>query len=1338
MDPDRPLIRSGQDYRVMAPALLMDPNRNRVAVAFDALGLVVGNATMGAPEDEPHLGDSLSGFKADLTRAEIDRFFAGPRGPAAHEFLADASKRIVYDLWRYCTSRRRGLLQPIYSASIARETHSSDPPASGETRLQVSVGYSDGFGRVIQKKSTAEHGPLSAPAGAEIGGSDRVVGERWAATGWTIFNNKDKPVRKYEPFFTATHRFEPNLCAGVSAILFYDPLLRVVGALHPDHSWQKIVFDPWSQTTWDAGDTTLIEDPRSDPDVGDYFARIPEGDYFPTWYALRAGGALGADELAAARQAATYTGTPSTAYTDPIGRAYLGVSRNRTEYLLTAGAGEHPIDSVHRNRVRLDLKGQHLAVFDARERLAMRFRYNLAGSRIHQSSMEAGARSTLADASARPLLTWDSRGFRTRTVYDALRRPIEALMRHRSEPERVVGRSVYGESLPHPERANLRTRMVTAHDQAGIASTDRYDFKGNLLRSRRQFARDYRGPIDWSRDVALEAEVYTRRMSYDALNRPVEIVEPDATRVRKMYNDADLIERVQANLRGAEKSTTVLAHVEYDAKGRRTRVDYGNGVKSSYLYDPTTFRLVRAHTSRPRAGFPGDCPDPPQAGWPGCGIQDLHYTYDPMGNVTQVHDRAQQAIFFAGARVEPSCRYTYDAIYRLIEASGREHLGQAGTPIPYGEIDHQRLRLPQPGDGHAMGRYRERYEYDLTGNLLSLAHRGSPRHPGWTREFTYQEASQLQPERFSNRLTSCTVGTTTERFSVAGAGYDASGAMLSLPHLPVLEWDYRDMMQMSQRQRRAEGDDEPGENRAERTWYVYDVQGNRVRKVTERADGSVSKERLYFGSFELFVRREGGGLTRQSLSIMDDQQRVALVETRTVGSDRSPAQLIRYQFSDQLSTVMLELDGQARIITYEEYSAYGSTTYQAASGVTDAPKRYRYTGKERDEETGFTYHGARYYAPWLCRWNTSDPSGLVDGPNLYTYVSDRPTRALDPTGKQGYYPQQVWDRMSAEFQGMIEGVFGGHAYVNARSNTVEYSGPEGGVGGMWGGAVRALTLRIAPIEDNPTQSSLIGMEVGAGFVPIADPGERLVCGTTVTGQDTSRAWAAVQFGMDVLPFVGELHAVSAESRMMSVESSMVSTDVSMMSREGDLATHIGGTSSGTLDPTVTNPTGRGDLCVADVGAHQANLSNPGQTPITNTEMVEASGREVNWKDAPITNAGEASNFLNDAYAELYSQGRIAEPITASVPSGPLEPGEYLAVVADESGGHAIHATVTEEVVATKYISGGKYVSAEEAADLIDEGVKVVERPEYRVEYYDPQKGVCVRPAAPPRSWLRLE
>ena len=66
---------------------------------------------------------------------------------------------------------------------------------------------------------------------------------------------------------------------------------------------------------------------------------------------------------------------------------------------------------------------------------------------------------------------------------------------------------------------------------------------------------------------------------------------------------------------------------------------------------------------------------------------------------------------------------------------------------------------------------------------------------------------------------------------------------------------------------------------------------------------------------------------------------------------------------------------------------------------TETPKRYRYTGKERDEETGFTYHGARYYAAWFGRWTSCDPAGMRDATNLYLYPPN-PVRFIDPGGTE--------------------------------------------------------------------------------------------------------------------------------------------------------------------------------------------------------------------------------------------------------------------------------------------------------------------------------------------------
>lgn len=302
-----------------------------------------------------------------------------------------------------------------------------------------------------------------------------------------------------------------------------------------------------------------------------------------------------------------------------------------------------------------------------------------------------------------------------------------------------------------------------------------------------------------------------------------------------------------------------------------------------------------------------------------------------------------------------------------------------------------------------MGTYTETYVYDKVGNIKAMKHRGSdPTHPGWTRTYAYNEASQLEAGEVNNRLSATTIGKITESYS-----YDAHGNMTAMPHLSSMQWDYKDQLRATSRQAVNNG------GTPETTWYVYNAAGQRVRKVTERlgmagqASPNPLKERIYMGNFEVYHKYSGDGSTvaleRETVHITDSSKgNIALVETRTHGSEpgEAPARLVRFQFGNHLGSAVLELDDRAQILSYEEYFPYGSTSYQGVRSQTETPKRYRYTGKERDEENGLYYHGARYYAPWLGRWTSCDPSGMVDGSDLYVYARDNPSVLTDPDGRQ--------------------------------------------------------------------------------------------------------------------------------------------------------------------------------------------------------------------------------------------------------------------------------------------------------------------------------------------------
>ncbi len=969
-DPVGNIVAASNDYRVLLPDLITDPNGNRSAAAFDALGLVTGTAVMGKTTET--LGDSLSGFVADLTQAQIDQFFTDPQGPKAATLLADATARMVYDVGRFArVPSTASAPLPVYAATIARETHVGDLTAAQPTsKLQIGFGYSDGFGRVIQKTGQAESGPLT------LGGTP--VNPRWIVSGWTIFNNKAKPVRQYEPFFAATHDFQFAVMVGVSPVLFYDPLARVVATLDANQTWGRVVFDPWRQITWDANDTVLISDPGTDADVGQYFQRLPTSDYMPSWYTQRIGGALGPGEQDAAQKAAAHASTPTTVQCDSLGRVFLTLAFNR--YV----SGGSAVESHDRTLIALDVEGNQRSVTDSLERQIMTYDFGLLKTRIQSSSVDAGQRWMLNDVAGKALLAWDSRDFRIRRTYDALQRPVGLFVQSGAGPEAQVELAVYGEGQPNDQLLNLRGKLYQQFDGAGVVNHTQFDFKGNLLSSGRQLIlnQDFTQVVDWSKTYSLDT-AFTSNTSYDALNRPISLTAPDGSVLTPKYNMTGLLQTLNGNLTTPGRPSASVAFVtdiDYDAKAQRQSIDYGNGVSTAYTYDPLTFRLVALYTARPSASFPGDDPTPPN---PPRGVQNLSYSYDPVGNVTQIEDEAQQTIYFNNARVPPLMRYTHDALYQLIQATGREAIGQVSQPQTTYD-DGPRMNLPLPNDWTALRNYTEAYQYDVAGNVLTLAHTASGGN--WTRTYAYGPA--MPPA--NNQLTSTTANGSTDSYS-----YDGNGNLLTMPQFASMSWDFKNQLQATQTQVVTDGT-------GPRTFYIYDAAGQRVRKVTESANGAVSYERIYLGSFEVYREYGGTGvmtLERQTLHVMDDRQRIALVENLTQGSDGSPSQLVRYQFSNHLGSACLELDEGAQVISYEEYYPYGSTAYQACNqSIKASAKRYRFTGKERDEETGFYYHGARYYAPWLGRWTACDPAGIAAGMNLYAYGRDNPVRFTDRTG----------------------------------------------------------------------------------------------------------------------------------------------------------------------------------------------------------------------------------------------------------------------------------------------------------------------------------------------------
>ncbi|MGH7597722.1 MAG: SpvB/TcaC N-terminal domain-containing protein [bacterium] len=922
------VVSAVNDYRVLQPKLVTDPNDNRVEVAFDELGLVIKTAVMEkkGETDPAKMGDTID----------------------------DPTTRLEYEMFNWMNHQK-----PNFVHTFARERH-----RAADTRWQESYAYSDGLGREVMTKIQAEpgfapgrdaDGNLLRDAGGNLVLVDTSPNVRWVGTGRTVFDNKGNAIKKYEPFFSITHAYESEKDLvewGVTPILDYDPLGCLIRTDLPNGTFSKVEFDAWQQTTYDENDTVLESE----------------------WYEKRGSPALtGAEptdpEIRAAWLAAKHANTPTVAHLDTLGRTFLTIAKN----------GLTPADE-YRTHVELDIEGNALAITDVRNNRVMEYRvrktngverlttaYDLAGQLLYQKSMDAGERWMIANVAGNLIHGWDSLRRHTSRKYDELHRPIELrVLFENTGTEILAEKTDYGEDQTNDKARNLRGRVFKIFDGAGVVTSETYDFKGNLLAGTRQLAKQYRTAIDWKTSPALETETFSTATEYDALNRPVSLTTPDRSVIRPKYNEANLLEQVHVNLRGATTATPFVNDIDYNAKGQRELIEYGSGVTTTYTYDPLTFRLINLKAIRGTDTR----------------LQDLFYIYDPVGNITEIRDDAQQKVYFENTVVEPHSKYEYDPLYRLIYAEGREHGGlYAQTQRTH--LDPPMNQLPHPHDAQALWRYRESYEYDEVGNILEIFHRSNGSE--WTNRFEYATNN--------NRLLSLNI-------PGYGFSYDLHGNMTHMPHLanhpdpeaPNMHWDFKDQLHQV---------DLGGGGTA---YYVYDAAGQRVRKVHEH-NGSTVEERIYLGGFEIYRKRNASDLVleRETLHIMDDQRRIALVETKTIDTNDpplTPTPVLRYQLDNHLGSACVETDERGKVISYEEYHPYGTTSYQAGRNVAEVSlKRYRYTGKERDEETGLYYHGARYYAPWLGRWASSDPAGMVDGVNLYRYVAGNPLRFADPSGR---------------------------------------------------------------------------------------------------------------------------------------------------------------------------------------------------------------------------------------------------------------------------------------------------------------------------------------------------
>jgi RHS repeat-associated protein len=968
------------DYRILKPNLITDPNGNRTAAGYTQLGLPSSTARLGkttAKEGDTPEQPSIH-YEYDLT-AWDDSASADPANPSPRQPMSVTTVRRIEHRWTFVAeenARRASTGQPPLTDAEIAALFGPDEQTIHPERFIRSVEFSDGFGRLLQTRTQADDLAIddlglpddpTTPATMVTAHLAAAGAPAVNVSGWTLYDNKGRAVVGYEPFAGNGYSYVPpddHLLAGLArTVRHYDPRGLCVRTVGPDGG----------ETLTIPGIPTRITDPTN---------------YQPTaWeaYVYDANDNAGRTHPTTTLDFANHWNTPASHSLDSFGRTIAAITRTSSAELIT--------------RTSYDIDGHPLTVTDPLGRLCADTVYDLTGQPWRSWLLDAGTTHTVRDATGAPVERRDDKAALTLTAYDLAHRPRYGWAADRSGTPTLRVVTVYGDdpadaglSVDQALTLNARGRVVLTLDEAGQLVTGGYDIDGNPTSTTRRII----GPdtllstlpalpdpnaqwtqtsyqVDWQptgtqtltehADTLLDTTNYRTDAVWDALARTTSQTLPsDTNGIRSQfthtYGRGGGITSITLD------GTPYLQTVSYDAHGRRQFAHLGNGLLIRYCYDPHTFRLARLHTAH--ATQPNPTTWKPDA----LPLQDHTYRYDPVGNLLTLADRTPKCGIPPGDADSLDRRLTYDPLYRLVTVTGRET-----DILP----DDPWLETPRSQDETRARAYSETYDYDHAGNMVKLRHATDAAGTGaYTRDLTTVEGS--------NRLAALTTGAITASYS-----YDPCGNMTAETTSRLFEWDHANRLATFRVQA---GNSEPSVY----AQYRYDTSGNRVIKAV-RKQNEPSVITIYLGPFEriLLTTTAAGATTitmHDTLHVLDTA-RIATIQRNAVPDDPMPGQPIRYELGDHLRSSAVIVAVDATLLSREEYTPYGETSFG-----TYLRKRYRFTAKERDEESSLYYHGARYYAPWLARWNSCDPAVQHVAMSCYLYCRNGPLTATDPDGRE--------------------------------------------------------------------------------------------------------------------------------------------------------------------------------------------------------------------------------------------------------------------------------------------------------------------------------------------------
>ncbi len=193
------------------------------------------------------------------------------------------------------------------------------------------------------------------------------------------------------------------------------------------------------------------------------------------------------------------------------------------------------------------------------------------------------------------------------------------------------------------------------------------------LAGEEHFSYDERGRLAWQvKRVpdALLSDVlvsYQTRYAYDSLDRVTELIYPDSDQVIYTYNARNLLESISGGPSGS-----IIHNIDYKPSSQLATCAYGNGVTTTYEYDPR-LRMRDLDTDSLAVGK----------------LIDYSYGFDPVSNITRIDDNRDLAGQVDANKRKNTQVFQYDDLYRLTQVVYPAFI----DPETDGKIDYRYDRI---------------------------------------------------------------------------------------------------------------------------------------------------------------------------------------------------------------------------------------------------------------------------------------------------------------------------------------------------------------------------------------------------------------------------------------------------------------------------------------------------------------------------------------------------------------------------------------------------------------------------------------------------------------------